>query len=187
VREARRGTTWSIVATILSGLAVAGLGFTLWQTQGSLAQAKRSNLLAMRANGRATRQAVAGAEDTRAALKIAQDQLELARATSKISLRPYLTMEGIRPRRFDESVDRFKISFRNTGKSPALIKTMRWDADTFTDVIRQFPVPFGREIMSPLVGPGERQAAYTLFNEAWEIEAKPKVLSGERKMIVHYA
>jgi hypothetical protein len=96
-------------------------------------------------------------------------------------------MEGIRPRRFDESVDRFKISFRNTGKSPALIKTMRWDADTFTDVIRQFPVPFGREIMSPLVGPGERQAAYTLFNEAWEIEAKPKVLSGERKMIVHYA
>lgn len=78
VQEAGRATTWAVVATALSFIGVCGLIYTIWQTQGSLGEARRGNRLAMKANARATRQAISGARDTAEALAIAKRNADAA-------------------------------------------------------------------------------------------------------------
>lgn len=77
--EAGRATFWSVVATFLSALGVCGLLYTLWQTAGALREAKRGNRIAMKANARATREAVANKE-------IAKRQLEIAEASAQSTI-----------------------------------------------------------------------------------------------------
>ena len=124
--EARRSTTWAIVGTLLSGLALAGLGFTLWQTQGSLAQARRSNLLAMKTNARATRRALLGDNDTIAALAIAERnasaanrQAEISQDTARRQLRAYMGPVGAVIEGFPSNGSRVVMDIKNFGQTPA--------------------------------------------------------------------
>ena len=84
-REAARATTWSIVATLLSFVGVGGLIYTIWQTQGSLREARRGNRISMKANARASRQAIASASFTAAALAIAERNAQSAERQIELS------------------------------------------------------------------------------------------------------
>lgn len=87
-QEARRATTWSIVATLFSFLTVVGLIVSLSQTQGALAEARRGNLIAQRSIARATRQAIANAASARKANEISERVVHA-------ELRPYLFVEKL--------------------------------------------------------------------------------------------
>lgn len=71
-RAAERANKISYAAVILSGLALIALGITIWQTRGAVSEARRANLIAQRANARATRRALAGAKETAKALDHAE-------------------------------------------------------------------------------------------------------------------
>lgn len=128
-REARRATTWSIVATILSAIAVAGLITTIWQTRGALGEARRSNLIAQRANARATRQSITGARDTERALEIAERNASaasgLVAATERNAqkqLRAYLAVTNVVIRAVGPNALYATVQISNLGSTPARIK-----------------------------------------------------------------
>lgn len=96
--EAQRATTWAIVATFLSAASFFGLIWTIWQTRGSLGEARRGNRIAMKANARATLQALSSAEDTAKAIDIAErnaaavaEQVVISADVAKRELRAYVT------------------------------------------------------------------------------------------------
>ena len=130
--EARRATTWAITATVLSLATVVGLIVTIWQTFGALGEARRGNLIAQRANARATRQALASADDTKKALRISGRNAAAASLLAKhsqraarIQLRPYLTVSGIEVEepvtRWKKRVCRVNIGLMNNGQTPATV------------------------------------------------------------------
>ncbi|WP_147418770.1 hypothetical protein [Sphingobium terrigena] len=84
-KEAARATNWAIIATLLSAAGVGGLIYTLFQTNGALTEARRGNRITMKANARATRQAVAGAADTATALAFAKQNADAASEQVSIS------------------------------------------------------------------------------------------------------
>ena len=124
-RESRRATTWSIIATFLGFATVAGLIITIWQTFGALGEARRGNLIAQRANARATRQSIAAAADTKAAIAVAERQADIAADIAQRQLRAYLDFDGIKWLR-DESRDEedrmmtgISYGVKNFGHTPA--------------------------------------------------------------------
>lgn len=131
--EARRATSWSIVATILSALAVIGLIVTIWQTWGALDQARRSNLIAQKANARSTRQAIVGAAHTQTALDLAKQnsdaataQVEVARKSAadaqmmgEAQIRAYMSFTADVPQWADDAAFTFSGTIINSGASPA--------------------------------------------------------------------
>jgi hypothetical protein len=120
--EARRTSTWSIVATVLSAIAVFGLIVTIWQTWGALGEARRSNLIAQRGNARATRQAIASKAQTTDALAIASRQTAVAEDAAKRQLRAYLRFDfPIGDRKFlPEEEIVIPVDIVNYGLTPAL-------------------------------------------------------------------
>lgn len=127
--EARRATNWAIVATFLSLIGVAGLIYTLWQTQGALKEARRGNILSMRENARATRRAIASAEDTAAALAIATLNADAASAQVKVSkqaieaqMRAWVVLDSVTATEVAEGGLQFfdvAVVWKNVGKTPA--------------------------------------------------------------------
>lgn len=129
-REARRATTWTIVAALLSFATVVGLIVTIWQTHGALGEARRGNRIAMKANVRATRNAIAGAEDTARAIDIASKNAEAAakladqaESTAAHQLRAYLSVTSVVF--YDHYAGRddpqLVISIENHGQTPGTI------------------------------------------------------------------
>lgn len=141
-REAERATDWAIIATILSGLAVAGLLYTIWQTHGSLGEARRANILAQRSNARATRQAVASAKDTAIALShagrsanAAQRQADIAAQESEARTRAYVYIKEIGVGFVKGRAKRqIKVLLSNFGHTPAYNVVLQYCA-----VVAQWP------------------------------------------------
>ncbi len=129
-QEAGRATTWAAVATILSAIGVGGLIYTIWQTQGALGEARRSNLIAQRANARSTRQAIAGAEDTKKAIAVAKRSADAAKELAKIAdrtarqqLRAYVAIGRIKVKGIEiGETPRVNVSVANKGQTPAIVK-----------------------------------------------------------------
>ena len=107
-KQAEDATRWSIVATVLSGIGLAALIYTLIQTERALGEARKGNRLNMKANARATRQAIAGGEHTAEALRYSRESaaageraaaaalksFEHAREASELELRPWLSINA---------------------------------------------------------------------------------------------
>jgi hypothetical protein len=146
--EARRATTWAIAATFLSLATVVGLIVTIWQTFGALGEARRGNLIAQRANARATRQAIHAAADTKEALKIARRNATAANAlakgserAAKVQLRPYLAVYSLDIEEPEMKPEgrwcTVNLKLTNNGQTPAIVTRffvqMDWHAgDMFT-------------------------------------------------------
>ena len=130
--EAKRATNWAIFATVLSVLGVGGLILTIWQTHGALGEARRGNRLSMKANARATRQALAGTKETEAALAVASRNAEATAAlvavsekTASMQLRAYLAVQKIEPIEMPElSFFAVKVHVSNDGQTPAKITSV---------------------------------------------------------------
>jgi hypothetical protein len=69
----------------LSALAILGLIVTIFQGRKGLDFAARGNLLAMKENARSTRRAMAGAQETAAALEYARINAEAAREANRLT------------------------------------------------------------------------------------------------------
>jgi hypothetical protein len=131
--EARRATNWAIAATGISFIGVAGLIWSIWQTNGALGEARRGNRITLNIEKRARRESRRSRVDTEAALKAAQDNAdaahagnELAREAMQRQLRPYVYLESIKPNfeilHFAEYISEtanFEITIKNYGQSPA--------------------------------------------------------------------
>ena len=96
-KASESAVAWSIIATVLSAMGLLALFTTLGQTERSLKEARRGNLLNMRENARSTRRAVAGAKETAAAIaaanlsaNAASAQVRIASDTAVRQLRAYL-------------------------------------------------------------------------------------------------
>ena len=92
----------------------------------ALGQTRKANRLTMKANARATRQAVAGAADTAKALEIATRnadaagaQVEVAQEIANAQLMPYVYIERVEPVELDPDDPRILIKLKNFGKTPA--------------------------------------------------------------------
>lgn len=64
-QEARTATIWAAFATLLSAIGVAGLIYTIWQTNGALGEARRGNRISLLVEKRSRREAREAAADTK--------------------------------------------------------------------------------------------------------------------------
>lgn len=135
-KEARRATTWSIVATILSVVTVMGLIVSLHQTSGALTEARRGNRLNMAFERRARRESGRAAKDQERALQIAESQLLLSEKSNKAQIRSYLTVARMEPFQTTGGDQlSVKVFIKNVGQTPARIKYvagMAWMTDQQT-------------------------------------------------------
>lgn len=88
VHEAGRATTWAIVAAFLSFITVAGLIYSIWQTNGALREARKGNKIAQEANARATRQAIENSKESR---KATEAMIEANAITRQVQ-RPWIAI-----------------------------------------------------------------------------------------------
>lgn len=133
--EARRATFWSLIATLLSALGVGGLIYTIWQTKGSLAEARRGNRIAMKANARATRQAVASDITTQRALEYARLNADAAHRLAEASdqgfrkqLRAYLVAGDVEILSVTEDNIFGSLYIKSKGQTPASITEIKYSA-----------------------------------------------------------
>lgn len=142
--EARRATSWSIVATFLSLITVGGLIITIWQTNGALGEARRGNRLNLLFEKRARRENIRAAKDQAAALEVAERQFQLAERTARNQIRSYLSVVVIRPHATGETYSA-EVIIKNVGQTPARIKSVRsmfWIAAAHTvDPLAEGPPP----------------------------------------------
>lgn len=122
--EARRATNWSIVATILGFASFCGIIWSLMQTEGALGEARRGNRIAMKANARATRHAIAASDETAKALELSEAQVALSRAASHADLRAYLGINALKITAITATQLFGRVIIINDGRTPAKIKTV---------------------------------------------------------------
>lgn len=121
---------WTVVATVLSAV---GLGFLVWslrQTEGALGEARIGNRIAMKANARATLQAIAAARDTARTIEIAERNADAAFALSRNN-RAWVCPVGtdyLLPTAKNtstgenEEIITFRPKYANFGQTPAIIR-----------------------------------------------------------------
>lgn len=138
--EARRATNLAWASTILSALAILGLILTILQGRKGLDFARRGNLLAMRENARSTRRAVAGADETKTALEIAERNaeataalVEVYRTTGTKQIRCYLSCTGARIGFITNGSALVCCTIKNNGQSPALNTSCTANIHLFSD------------------------------------------------------
>lgn len=175
-KEAARATDWAIIATLLSFLGVSGLIYTIWQTHGALRAAREGNRITMKANARATRQAVAGAADTAKALEIAAQnaaaataQVEVAQRTSDAQLMPYVYVERIVSKDFDPCDSNILIRLKNFGQTPATnVKAAATFRRCATGQAISAKIDLSRAVASADIPPGHTQTIRTPIDvEDW--------------------
>jgi hypothetical protein len=154
--EARRATAWAIVAAFLGLITVGGLIISIWQTFGALGEARRGNLIAQRANARATRQAIRGTEDTKAAISAAERQANIAEDTAARQLRAYLSPSAAWLDIQDDGRVKAHVHIKNYGATPATNERhwiSIWVASFPLDEILE-DAPDNFEMGSAVLGPG---------------------------------
>lgn len=124
--EARRATTWAIVATIFSAFAFGVLIWSLIQTERSLREARIGNRLSMKQNVRSTLRTIASAGDTATALaaanksaEAAADQVRVAQESAYRQLRAYLSLEEVKIEGVGSELIQGSVTIRNAGNTPA--------------------------------------------------------------------
>ena len=125
--EARRATTWAIVAALLSFIGVGGLIYTIWQTHGALGEARRGNRLNLLFEKRARREAKEAAVETGKALAVARNNarsakqhVSIAKDSAERQLRAYVSIVELPGGRLvaGEEIE-FPFSLVNRGQTPA--------------------------------------------------------------------
>lgn len=165
--EARRATSWAIVATFLSAATVIGLIITILQTNGALGEARRGNRLNLLFERRSRREARAAAVDQSISLGIANRNAEAAVDAAKSAReairteRAWLCYDRVSQASFTNSeIDgrtvndgyMFSPVWINVGRTPAIRVSIRTE---FKLVGFSDPLPsFGNSVQassSPLV------------------------------------
>ncbi len=91
----RKSALWTFIMGLaaLIGMALSAIGVILIKQ--TFDETKRTNRIAMKDNARATLRAIASAKDTKTALAIAADQVEVSRETAAKQLRAYVGVQAI--------------------------------------------------------------------------------------------
>jgi hypothetical protein len=198
--ESRRATTWSIVATVLSAFAVAGLAITIWQSRGALGVARKSNLITQRASARATRQSIAAGEQTDVALKIAERnadavarQVSASERNAERQLRAYVQptdviVKNIRSGAFLE----VEVALNNNGQTPAYrieskveIFTIRFDREDVS--FKKHRIKFSDDnIQSKVISlsPKTKTEIVIVGKDRLNIATSTDVLNGKNTIVV---
>ncbi len=139
-QEARRATTWAIVATFLSLATVIGLTITIWQTHGALDEARRGNRLNLAFERRSRREGRLNAAVQERALAIADKNADAAdRAVAEsqrigeAQVRCYLNITKCAVV-YKGDTWLVGCTVENTGQSPALL--VDW-GPTLTTYVRE--------------------------------------------------
>lgn len=125
--EARRSTTWSIIAAALSLMTVGGLIFSLSQTHGALREARRGNRLAVHSERRSRREAGERARETEQALitatrnaDTADKQVVISEMMARRELRAYVLLERSWVEIDKDGIATIILHFVNGGNTPAV-------------------------------------------------------------------
>jgi hypothetical protein len=137
----------------------------------ALGQTRKANRLTMKANARATRQAVASATETAKALEIAQinaesaiKQVEISELSAKRQLRPYVHIEKILPKRPKAGFNSVVLYLKNFGKTPAINLKTSFGAGIYTIGASLWPLPSVRVTLGRDIAPGHFQKAIIGFD-----------------------
>lgn len=150
--SAAEAMNWTIFGSVLSGLGLIALLATLAQTQRSLGEVRRSNLINMRENSRSTRRALAAMKHTQEALSAARDSAEAAvksveiqDRSARLQLRAYLLVDKINISFIADDFIAVRVLIKNVGATPARITSARigiWVAATANpDPLSSGPAP----------------------------------------------
>lgn len=185
--ESRRATTWSIIAAGLSLLTVIGLIVSIWQTFGALGEARRGNLIAQRANARATRQAIANIAETKNAIAIAERQANIAEDTAERQLRAYVSPSVAWLDVSDDGHVVGHVHTKNYGSTPA-INERHWISlwvEKFPLRVELTDAPDDFQMGSAVLGPGgHHEMAHSLPNPICE-NIKAEIREGRVAIYVY--